>query len=57
MSGRGLTACRLLCALGEHSAHGALLVAPFLGVGAGVISGCYPGIRAARITPMAALRS
>jgi putative ABC transport system permease protein len=34
-----------------------VLVAPFLGVAIGVIAGSYPAIRAARITPMAALRS
>lgn len=34
-----------------------VLAAPFLGVAVGVIAGCYPAIRAARITPMAALRA
>lgn len=34
-----------------------VLAAPFLGIGIGVLAGCYPAIRAARITPMAALRS
>jgi putative ABC transport system permease protein len=34
-----------------------VLVAPFLGVAVGVLAGSYPAIRAARITPMAALRS
>jgi ABC-type antimicrobial peptide transport system permease subunit len=34
-----------------------VIVAPFLGVAVGVLAGSYPAIRAARITPMAALRS
>ena len=34
-----------------------VLAAPSLGVAVGVLAGCYPAIRAARITPMAALRS
>jgi putative ABC transport system permease protein len=34
-----------------------VLAAPFLGVAVGILAGCYPAIRAARITPMAALRS
>jgi putative ABC transport system permease protein len=34
-----------------------VLAAPFLGVAVGVLAGFYPAIRAARITPMAALRS
>ena len=34
-----------------------VLAAPFLGVAVGVLAGSYPAIRAARITPMAALRS
>ena len=34
-----------------------VLAAPFLGVAIGVLAGCYPAIRAARITPIAALRS
>ena len=34
-----------------------VLAAPFLGIGIGVLAGFYPAIRAARITPMAALRS
>ncbi len=34
-----------------------VLVAPFLGVAVGVLAGSYPAIRAARITPMAALRA
>lgn len=34
-----------------------VLSAPFLGVAVGVLAGSYPAIRAARITPMAALRS
>ena len=34
-----------------------VLAAPFLGVAVGVLAGCYPAIRAARITPMAALRA
>ena len=34
-----------------------VLASPFLGVAVGVLAGCYPAIRAARITPMAALRS
>lgn len=34
-----------------------VLAAPFLGVAIGVLAGFYPAIRAARITPMAALRS
>jgi putative ABC transport system permease protein len=34
-----------------------VVVAPFLGVAVGVLAGSYPAIRAARITPMAALRS
>ena len=34
-----------------------VLAAPFLGVAVGVLAGCYPAIRAARITPLAALRS
>lgn len=34
-----------------------VLVAPLLGVAVGVLAGGYPAIRAARITPMAALRS
>ena len=34
-----------------------VLAAPFLGIAVGVLAGCYPAIRAARITPMAALRS
>ena len=33
-----------------------VLVAPFVGIAVGVLAGCYPAIRAARITPMAALR-
>ena len=34
-----------------------VISAPFLGVAVGVLAGSYPAIRAARITPMAALRS
>jgi ABC-type antimicrobial peptide transport system permease subunit len=34
-----------------------VLAAPFIGVAVRVLAGCYPAIRAARITPMAALRS
>jgi ABC-type antimicrobial peptide transport system permease subunit len=34
-----------------------VLAAPFLGVVVGILAGSYPAIRAARITPMAALRS
>ena len=34
-----------------------VIAAPFLGVAVGVLAGSYPAIRAARITPMAALRS
>ena len=34
-----------------------VLAAPFLGIAVGVLAGSYPAIRAARITPMAALRS
>lgn len=34
-----------------------VIAAPFLGVAIGVLAGCYPALRAARITPMAALRS
>ena len=34
-----------------------VLAAPFLGVAVGVLAGSYPAIRAARITPMAALRT
>ena len=34
-----------------------VLAAPFLGVAVGVLAGSYPAIRAARITPMAALRA
>jgi putative ABC transport system permease protein len=34
-----------------------VLASPFLGVAVGVLAGCYPAIRAAMITPMAALRS
>lgn len=34
-----------------------VLAAPFLGVAVGILAGSYPSIRAARITPMAALRS
>jgi ABC-type antimicrobial peptide transport system permease subunit len=34
-----------------------ILTAPLLGVAVGVLAGSYPAIRAARITPMAALRS
>lgn len=34
-----------------------VLAAPFVGVAVGVLAGLYPAIRAARITPMAALRS
>jgi putative ABC transport system permease protein len=34
-----------------------VLAAPLLGVAVGVLAGSYPAIRAARITPMAALRS
>jgi ABC-type antimicrobial peptide transport system permease subunit len=34
-----------------------VLAAPLLGVAVGVLAGCYPAICAARITPMAALRS
>ncbi|MGO9898948.1 MAG: ABC transporter permease [Solirubrobacteraceae bacterium] len=34
-----------------------VLAAPFLGVAVGALAGSYPAIRAARITPMAALRS
>jgi putative ABC transport system permease protein len=34
-----------------------VLSAPLLGVAVGVLAGSYPAIRAARITPMAALRS
>jgi len=33
------------------------IAAPFLGVAIGVLAGSYPAIRAARITPMAALRT
>jgi ABC-type antimicrobial peptide transport system permease subunit len=33
-----------------------VLVAPFVGIAVGVLAGCHPAIRAARITPMAALR-
>ena len=36
---------------------GLVIAAPFLGVVVGILAGCYPAIRAARITPMAALRS
>jgi ABC-type antimicrobial peptide transport system permease subunit len=28
-----------------------------VGIAVGVLAGCYPAIRAARITPMAALRA
>lgn len=34
-----------------------VLASPFLGIAVGVLAGAYPAIRAARITPMAALRS
>lgn len=34
-----------------------VLAAPLLGVAVGVLAGSYPALRAARITPMAALRS
>jgi putative ABC transport system permease protein len=34
-----------------------VIAAPFLGVAVGVLAGSYPASRAARITPMAALRS
>jgi ABC-type antimicrobial peptide transport system permease subunit len=34
-----------------------VVAAPFLGVAGGVLAGSYPATRAARITPMAALRS
>jgi putative ABC transport system permease protein len=34
-----------------------VLLAPLLGVAVGILAGCYPAIRAARITPMAALRT
>ena len=34
-----------------------VLAAPFVGIAVGVLAGCYPAIRAARITPMAALRA
>jgi ABC-type antimicrobial peptide transport system permease subunit len=34
-----------------------VIAAPFLGVAVGVLAGSYPAIRAARITPMATLRS
>ncbi len=34
-----------------------VIAAPLLGVAVGVLAGAYPAIRAARITPMAALRS
>ncbi|MGO9496618.1 MAG: ABC transporter permease [Solirubrobacteraceae bacterium] len=34
-----------------------VLAPPFVGIAVGVIAGCYPAIRAARITPMAALRA
>ncbi len=34
-----------------------VLAAPFLGVAIGIVAGSYPAIRAARITPMAALRN
>jgi putative ABC transport system permease protein len=34
-----------------------VFAAPFLGVAVGILAGCYPAIRAARITPMAALRA
>ena len=34
-----------------------VLAAPFLGVAVGILAGSYPALRAARITPMAALRS
>jgi ABC-type antimicrobial peptide transport system permease subunit len=34
-----------------------VLAAPFLGVAVGIFAGSYPAIRAAGITPMAALRS
>ena len=34
-----------------------VVAAPFVGIAVGVLAGCYPAIRAARITPMAALRA
>lgn len=34
-----------------------VIAAPLLGIAVGVLAGAYPAIRAARITPMAALRS
>jgi putative ABC transport system permease protein len=34
-----------------------MLAAPFLGIAVGTLAGGYPAIRAARITPLAALRS
>ena len=34
-----------------------VLAAPFVGIAVGILAGSYPAIRAARITPMAALRS
>jgi putative ABC transport system permease protein len=34
-----------------------VLTAPFLGIAVGVLAGSYPAVRAARIMPMAALRS